>query len=62
MVTRDQVNMEFKHVAALDDLDIVFVIFKLVSPAEVGIAVVVLVSRLHGVLYRARDIWGCCQR
>lgn len=58
MVTRDQVNMEFKHVAALDDLDIVFVIFKLVSPAEIGIAVIVIVSRGHCVLYRTGDVWA----
>lgn len=57
MVARDQVNVEVKHVATLDDLDIVAVVLELIPPTEVGIAVIVVVSLGHCILYRTGDIW-----
>lgn len=63
MVTCNQVNVEVKHVATLDDLDVVAVVLELIPPTEVGIAVVVLVSLFHCVLYRPGDIFrGCVSR
>ena len=57
MVARNQVNVEVKHVATLDDLDIIAVVLELITPTEVGIAVIVIVSLGHCILYRTGDIW-----
>jgi hypothetical protein len=43
-VTGDQVNVEIQDIARLDGLDGIDIILVLISPAEIGVAVVVLVG------------------
>lgn len=57
MVARNQVNVEVKHVATLDNLDIVAVVLELIPPTEVGIAVIVVISLGDCILYWTGDIW-----
>lgn len=56
MVTGDQVDVEVENFASLENLDIICIVFELISSAKEGIALVVGVGFLYSVLYRASDV------
>lgn len=57
MMARHKVNVERQDVSSFHGVDVVDVVLVLIPSAEVRVAFVARVSSVHGVFYRAGEIY-----